>query len=334
MSDLALTWLLEETTISGTAHTTLALADAMARRGHRVRIVTTGLPLTWRASLAEWAYVDRLEEYDARSDDFVIATSWTTLTPAQGLGCSRVLHLCLGDESALEENEAVRPYVEAAYALPVPRLVPNEAVAAAMARFSTDLVPVGTVVDDGIFRDRIPARNDPPRVLLCGHARTAAHGLEYGYGAAAHARWFHQTFDLVRLSAWAPAREEPADAVQEFHVALTTAEAARLVHSCDVLVAPNLREEGLGLAAAEAMAAGLACVLTDVPAHRGLAGAPDAALFAPEANAVELGERLIELLSDAALHDRLRIGGRRLAEGWRSAPAAERLEQALRSRLS
>jgi glycosyltransferase involved in cell wall biosynthesis len=42
---------------------------------------------------------------------------------------------------------------------------------------------------------------------------------------------------------------------------------------------------------------------------------------------VELGERLIELLSDASLRERLRARGREVAEQWRARHVADRLER-------
>jgi phosphatidylinositol alpha-mannosyltransferase len=133
----------------------------------------------------------------------------------------------------------------------------------------------------------------------------------------------------VRVSPWAPSRAEPLDTVQEFHVALTAREMTRLVHSCDVLIAPNHREEGFGLPAAEALASGIPVVMTTIPSFQSFDEKHDYALFAPEGNAVELGERLIELLSDASLRDRLRSRGREVAEQWRAERVAERMEEAL-----
>src|SRR5207244_1506870 len=110
------------------------------------------------------------------------------------------------------------------------------------------------IVDDAVYRARIPRLRQPPRVLLSGASQDERKSIETGYGAAAHARWFHQRFDLIRVSPWAPSREEPLDAVQEFHVGLTNAEMTRLMHSCDILIAP---EERLSLSTAEAFAAAL-----------------------------------------------------------------------------
>jgi glycosyltransferase involved in cell wall biosynthesis len=56
------------------------------------------------------------------------------------------------------------------------------------------------------------------------------------------------------------------------------------------------------------------------------------ALFAPEDNAVELGEKLIEVLSDYEVRERLRERGRKVAEQWRVQHVADRLEEFFRSR--
>lgn len=187
-------------------------------------------------------------------------------------------------------------------------------------------------VDDEMFRTRIPRESEPLRVLLAGASQSEAGGIHEGYGAIAHARWFHQKLDLIRVSPWAPERDEPLDNVQEFHVALSTPEMTRLMHSCDVLVAPSHRDEHFGLAAAEGLAAGVAVAMTSIPVYRAFGEKQDFALFAPEDNAVELGEKLIELLSDPDLRQRLRRRGREIAERWRAPRVAEHLEKFLHDR--
>jgi glycosyltransferase involved in cell wall biosynthesis len=98
------------------------------------------------------------------------------------------------------------------------------------------------------------------------------------------------------------------------------------------LLAPNHREEGFGLPAAEAMASGIPTIMTSIPSYLSFDDAQDYALFAPEENAVELGEKLIELLSDADLRQRIRKRGREVAEQWRAPRVAERLEKLFRER--
>ena len=324
---LNLVYLNEDTEQSGGVRVVLAHADALIARGHRVRIVTKGQPLTWRSSQAEWVYVDDFHDYDAGNDDFVIGTFWSTVPVAHAMAGARAVHLCQGYEGAFSAYESIRDQIDATYSLPIPKLVVAKPLVTLCQRFSNDVTYIGQVVEDEFFRARGGRENDPPRVLLCGQSQADLRGIPEGYGAVAHARWFHQKLDLIRVSPWAPSREEPLESVQEFHVALTTAEMTRLMHSCDVLIAPNHREEGFGLPAAEALASGVACVLTAIPSYLSFDEQRDYALFAPEDNAVELGERLIELLSDRNLRDRLRARGREVAKQWRVERVIERLEQ-------
>lgn len=171
-----------------------------------------------------------------------------------------------------------------------------------------ELRSLGFIVADEFFRETLPRENAPLRVLLAGESQDEATAVDDGYGAAAHARWFHQEFDLVRLAAWAPSREEPLDSVQEFHVALTSAERRRLLHSCDVIIAPAITLE-----TAEALASGLAVVRAE-----------------REHDPVSLGERLIEVLSDAEVRATLRSEGREKARQWLPANVGRRVDELLR----
>ena len=166
------------------------------------------------------------------------------------------------------------------------------------------------IVDDECYRAATPREHEPLRVLLCGPSHEERRAIPDGYGAVAHARWFHQTLELIRVSPWAPSREEPLESVQEFHVALTTAEMSRLMFACDILLAPVF-----SLTAAEGMAAGLACLQK-----------------APSETAVELGERLIDVLSDYDVRERMREEGRAAADKWRSEAVTDRLETFLAAR--
>jgi glycosyltransferase involved in cell wall biosynthesis len=326
-------YLAEDTDLSGGIRVQLAHADALIARGHRVRMVTKGMPITWRRSDAEFVFVDDFRGYDASDDDFIVGTFWPTVPRAYELAPEKAVHLCQGYEGSFTPYQPIRHEIEAAYRLPIPKLVVSKTLIPICKQFTDDVTFIGQVVDDEFYRERIPPENDPLRVLLVGQSQADLRGIEEGYGAVAHARWFHQKLELVRVSPWAPSREEPLDSVDEFHVALTTSEMTRLMHSCDVLLAPNHKEEGFGLPAAEALASGLATVMTSIPSYLSFDDAHDYALFAPEQNAVELGERLIELLGNEALRARLRKRGADVAEQWRSRHVADRLEAFFLNRL-
>jgi glycosyltransferase involved in cell wall biosynthesis len=272
-------------------------------------------------------YVDTFQQYDAREDDFVIGTFWTTVEPAWNLARDRAVHLSQGYEGAFTAYQDIKPQIDAAYRLPIPKLVVTRSLMPSLEQFTRDITCVGQIVDDEFYRTRIPPENEPMRVLLSGQSQADMKGIHEGYGAVAHARWFHQKVDLIRVSPWTPSRDEPLDSVQEFHVALSAPEMTRLMHSCDVLIAPNHRQEGFGLPAAEALASGIPTVMTAIPSYLSFDDTPDYALFAPEENAVELGEKLVELLSDAPLRQRLRERGRDVAEQWRAEGVGARLEK-------
>lgn len=294
-----LTYLLDATLPTARNQCVLAQADAFVARGMQVRIVTTSDPVQWRRSRAEWRLVDDLR---TATGDVLVAGSPEAARIAYDLAPTHAIQLVFGDP------------VE----LPIAKLA---------------MTPI---VDDDVYRTRIPREHEPMRVLLIGASQEETSGVEDGYGAVAHARWFHQTLELIRVAPWAPSREEPLDAVQEFHVALTSTELTRVLHSCDILLAPLRREAPVGLEAAMALAAGVPVIATRIDVHTRFDPSLDFALFAPEDNAVEMGEKLIDVLTDDALRGRLRTRGHEVAEQFRpdhAAAAAEPLLAACAARL-
>lgn len=306
-------WLIESTGIAGATRVVLALADAMVGRGHECSMVTTEAPLTWRRSSADWIYLDHWKDFRAADHRFVIATSPLTLEAAGRAG--KRAYYCFDGEIPDADSPVLSPSQE------LLRRYPDR-----------DITCIGAVVDDDVYRQNAPREHDPPRVLLAGPSHDERRGVDDGYRAVAHARWFHQQLSFVRVSPFVPSREEPLDAVQEFHVGLSAAEMTRLMHSCDVVLAPNHRDSFFSLVPMEALAAGVPTVLTSIPTFLSFDSKQDYALFARDDDPVEFGERLIEMLEDGELRDRVRRRGREVAEQWRAKVVAERLEQFLRAR--
>ncbi len=86
---------------------------------------------------------------------------------------------------------------------------------------------------------------------------------------------------------------------------LPQAELDRLLHAAQVAVCPSFLE-GFGLAAAEAMAAGIAVIASDVDGLRSLVDHERTGLLVPPGDAEALAAAIIRLLSDDAL--RARVG--------------------------
>ncbi|HVR43928.1 MAG TPA: glycosyltransferase family 4 protein [Thermoanaerobaculia bacterium] len=330
---LRIAYLMEDTDLSGGVRVQLAQADALIGRGHRVTIFTKGMPLTWRTSEAEWEYVDTFRGESWEGFDFVIGTFWTTVGPAwEGAG-ERALHLCQGLEFTFTAYQEIRPRIEQTYRLPIPKLVVGPHLEAPLARFGQETVVIGQVVDEPFFRPSAGTTEGAVRVLLPGPAQIDVKGIDVGYGAALHARAQGADFDLVRVSPWAPSREEPRETAAEFHVALDSRGMVELVGSCEVLLAPSRKEEGFGLPAAEGMAAGLACVLTRIPSFLAFdRGRTDYALWAEEDDAVGLGEQIMRLLGEPELRRAVASRGREVAAQFRAELVADRMERWLLER--
>ena len=308
--------------------TSVEISDALIARGHAVTMITKGLPLAWRPSRAEWVYVDDFRQADLEPYDFVIATFWTTVAPAWERAGEKVVHLCQGLESTFTAYDGIRPEIEAAYRLPIPKMVVSPHLVEWLRPFGREVVWVGQIIDEEFYRRRRGSEHEPLRVLLPGAHQIDFKGVDVGYAAALHARSMGSQFDLIRVSPWAPSREEPENTAAEFHVALDARKMVELVHSCDLVLAPSRKEEGFGLPVAEAMAAGLPAIMTRIPSFLAFDRArDDYALWADEEDAVALGEALMQLIDEEELREKLGARGREVVEQYRPQYAAERIEQ-------
>jgi glycosyltransferase involved in cell wall biosynthesis len=329
---LRIAYLMEDTDLSGGVRVQLAQSDELVRRGHQVTIITKGAPLRWRSSLAEWSHVDDFEQVDPQKFDFLIATFWTTVRPAFDLAPDKTLHLCQGYEGDFTAYQDHSSAIEAVYRLPIPKIVVTPTLVPLCRRYCEDVTWIGQIVDEGFFQPR-ELREGTPRVLLVGASQIDFKGIDIGYGAALHARWNGGEFDLIRVSPWAPAGDEPVqEHVAEFHVGLDSVAIQNLFRSCDLFLGPSRRDEGFGLPAAEAMASGLPTILTRIPSFLSFAPGEDYALFADEDDAVALGEHLLALLGDEVLARELSLRGREVAEQFRAERTGDRLEEFLLSR--
>lgn len=314
----------------------LAHADLLVAQGHEVTIVTKGASPTWIDTTAEWQFVSEFTELDAARFDFVVGTFWTTVPAAYALAPDRAIHLCQGYEGAFSFYASQKRQIESAYSLPMPRLVISRHLEPILKEFHDDVTWVGQLVDERFYRSPRAELSSPPRVLVSGAHQIDLKGVDDGYGAVLHARANGAQIHLVRVSPWAPSREEPSDVVaSEFHVARPAADMVGLMHSCDIFIGPNHAEEGFGLPAAEAMASGIPCVLTRIPSYLSFdETARDYAMFSDEKDAIALGEALLDLLSDDELRLATAQRGREVAEQFRAANVAERLERFFADRLA
>ena len=328
---MRIAYLLEDTELAGGIRVNVAHADVLTDRGHEVTLVTKGGPLTWRRSRAPWRFVERFEEIDARDYDFVVGTFWTTVAAAYAIAGKRAVHLCQGYEGSFTAYQKLKESIDAAYRLPIPKITVSPHLVEICREFHDDATYVGQIVDEEFFQASVP-RTNATRVLLVGPAQADFKGIDVGYASVQRARARGAQFDLVRVSQWPVAPDEPAGMANEFHVALTTEEMARLIASCDVFLGPSRHQEGFGLPAAEALASGVPAVLCEIPSFLSWDPARDYALFSAEGDGAAMGDALVTLLRDAALRERLARRGREVVEQFRAKKTGERLERFFQSR--
>ena len=326
MKTLRIAYLIEDTEIAGGIRVAAAHADVLTDRGHEVTLVTRGGPLTWRTSRGRWQHVTDWTDIDPSHFDFVVGTFWTTLPAVHAIAGSRGVHFCQGYEGSFTAYQSQKAQIDAAYRLPLPKITVSPHLVPICRQFFDDATYVGQIVDDEFFQGSAP-RAARPRVLLVGPAQADFKGIDIGYEAVRTARAGGAEFDLIRVSQWKAADDEPADLAAEFHVAISTGQMASLFATSDVFLGPSRKEEGFGLPAAEAMASGVPTVLSEIPSFLSWSEKRDHALFAPEGDGPAMGLRLVLLLRNAPLREQVARNGRQVVEQFRGHHVGARLEK-------
>lgn len=329
---MKIAYLLADTELAGGIRVAVAHGDALTDRGHDVLLVTRGGPLTWRQSRAKWLYVPSFDDFDATGFDFVVGTFWLTLEQTLQIAGDRAVHFCQGYEGSFTAYRDLKPQIDAAYRLPLPKITVSPHLVPICRQFYDDASYVGQIVDAEFYQPHRP-RGGVPRVLLVGPAQADFKGIDVGYGAVRRARELGAQFDLIRVSQWPAIEDEPVELASEFHVAIPSDAMAALIASCDVFLGPSRSAEGFGLPAAEAMASGVPAVLSQIPSFLSWDDRHDYALFGPENDGRAMGDQLARLLSDAALRASLASRGREVVEQFRAERTGARLEEWFLARL-
>lgn len=274
MQRLTINYLLEDTVLFGGVKVVFRQADLLSRRGHRVRVVTTGAPPQWHQLEAELTQVTAFRRDLVPPADVTVATYWTTIEPALALESAEVVHYCQGFEGIYTHNCDQHPMIDAAYRHPLPALVVAPHLATLLGeRFGR---PARSVVQplEHFFhsppvwrRPRKPPKT--PRILVMSPFEIDWKGVRTALEAVHILRSRGVDCKLVRLSQWPMCDEERALlSSDEFHCHLKPAEVARVMRSCHLLLAPSWRQEGFGLPVLEALACGVPAVASDIPAFR------------------------------------------------------------------
>lgn len=331
---LSVVYLLEDTVLFGGVKVILQQANLLAARGHNVTIVSRGPFPDWFRLLAEFRQVESFSVDTTPPADVTVATHWTTIGPALEATHGEVVHYCQGYEATYTHNEESHPAIIEAYRSEIPALVVSahlgEMLREDFGRPSRLVVqPLEPFWKIGL-RSRMKRRAAAvPRVLVVGPYEGDWKGIPTALAAVEDMRRNGLDVRLIRLSQYPLSEPERTLLVpDEYHCHLSPEDAAPLVQSCDLLLAPSWEQEGFGLPVLEACASGVPVVASDIAAFRGFAAPAAALVSARDPVAFSLAAR--KILRDPARWRNHRRAGLRVADRYSSSHAVDSAEAALR----
>lgn len=331
-------FVLASTRFTGGRQEMLRHADGLALRGHAVTL--------WCQDAAP-----RIDWYDLRLPllplpaggfrqlpraDVCVFDRTRLAEPLLRANRGTVAHLCQGFEGtglddkltqlrsergllrslpSLLHTWARRREIDRAYALPTRKIATHRPLVDLIARRyrqAAHFVPYG--LPPGVFTPPEQRTFAGQTILLVGPTDTGWKRI----ADALHAvKLLKARNPKIRLLRAAQHPQRPAEAAlnvtDEYHTMLTPAAMAALYRRADLLIQPSDATEGFGLPALEAMACGLPCLLTDIPAFRTFSPAGDHAYFVPVAQPAVLAFAAARLLDDVPGRQRLSRRGLEVA---------------------
>lgn len=326
---MRIAYLLETTELAGGVKVALLQAEALARRGHRVAVVSPDAAPSWfplsRARFERSAFTDSpaLARAEIR-----VATFWTTVAPALAGAAGPVFHLCQGYEAAFGFYADRRAEIEAAYRQPTRKLAVSGTLASRLEEMGLGPAEnVGQAFEVDGFGPAPPRHPEVPVVLVVGPYGADVKGVDVALDGLALWRGRGGRFRLRRVSTTAATEaEKRSGIVDEYHRAVPPARMPFVYRSSDLFVGAFREGEGFGLPTLEALASGVACVLSDTAGNLEIAGA-DGAVFFRDGDRESLARALPEAVSSKA-RELARTRGPQIAARFAPADVAERLERA------
>lgn len=331
---LRVAYLLESTELSGGAKVVFLQAEALARRGHHVTVVSPGAYPGWfelsQAHFKRSAFADSTALARAAVR---VATFWTTVAPALAGAAGPVFHLCQGYEGDFTFYAAARPEIERAYRAPTAKLTVSETLARRLEEKGFGPAKnVGQAFEADGFSPAPPRlAADPPFVLLVGPYEADVKGIAIALAGLAVWRRRGGRFRVRRVSPLPAGEAERAwGLVDEYHHLLPPDRMPNAYRASDLFIGPSRPAEGFGLPALEALACGLPCLLSETPGHREIAG--EAAWYFADGDPDALAEALPALALEEG-RERARRLGPVAAARFDTAGVAGRLEAAFLAAL-
>jgi glycosyltransferase involved in cell wall biosynthesis len=331
-------------------------ANELTRRGHEVAVVHAKSPLVPHGfrerGKAKYRFIrERRRIGDGRPDwvdldpavrvgvvqeisgsripdaDAIFATACTTARAVYALDARKGTKLYLVQH--YEDWQCGQQEVDATWRLPMHKVVSSrwlEEIGIGLGEAGRlTHVPYG--VEHEVFRMGVePGERNPRRVGMLAHLQPDK-GKSYGIEELDLVRRQEPKLEAVVFGARGRPDELPG--WMEYVENPPRAELAALYNTLSVFLHTSITE-GWGLTGAEAMACGCALVASDSGGIRDYAIDGETALLVPPRDATELATRLIELIDDVPLRQRLALNGRELIHSFTWERASDRLDALIR----
>lgn len=358
---MRIVYLLEGTETWGGVKVVLEQANGLTALGHQVIVLSKGPFPVWFPLQAEFRQVQEFTRDTIPEGEYTIGTYWTTIPPAVAVRRGVVVHFCQGYEGDLYNDGEFRTEVETVYRLS-PDLVPAPAMCAALraeigaayrlptlkvtvgphlkalieSRFGQPCVDIGNGIDLTRFTPGpIRPLGGLRRVLVVGPWEWPVKGIPYALEGLKRLRGRRGDLWVVRASQLPQLPpEQTMGVVDEYHHGAAPYAMPDLYRGCDLLVGTSTEAEGFGLAALEAMACGVPCVLTAIPSYLGFSYDRGYARFVPPRDPLAVAEAVDQVLSDPSRWERLRTAGLEVAARYPVEAVVERLAGVLRDHLA
>ena len=328
-------YLLESTDLFGGVKVVLQQAEALARRGHHVAVVSPQPAPRWFSLVrAHFECSSFGQSRELAAADVRVATFFRTVGAALEGARGPVFHLCQGYEGEIALYRDRIPEIEEIYRLPTIKLAVSATLAARLETLGFGrVINVGQTFDPDDFvpgPPRPPA--DPPWFLVVGPREIEFKGVDVALAGFDLWRRRGGRFRLRWVSYFPPGREAwEASLADEYHTGLPPVRMPFAYRASDGFVGGSRVEEGFGLPTLEALACGIPSLLSDVPGQREIAG--EAAWYFRDGDSASLAEALPALLTpEARAHARKR--GPAAASRFDSDRVAVNLERAFEAALS
>lgn len=306
-------------------------AEGLAGRGYEVLVVGPDPPPSWHdLGGIEYRQSAIFEKGGVPARDIAIGTFYTTMRPAFDSGSGHVFHLCQGYEGVHREYAPVLHEIDAAYRLPVPKLLISAHLQPILEqRYGCICYVLSQALDTALFSPAPGSfRRDPDvlRVAVVGSFGFRSKGIHEALEGLRLAREAGHPVEVHRASSLPQSDEERALGVTDvFHHQLSTREMVEFYRGVDALLYSSHDEEGFPLPPVEAMACGVPVALTDISPFRALPR--DAALRYPPATPSAVPE-MVARLRDPVERERLHRAGLEAARALTPDAQIDRLEAA------